>query len=120
MRQTRQVKLTALGKLKNWFSRRRETRTARRRLGELFDTPEILAGTSLKPRHGGRWIYLGHETDGGEVARIRFGILRHPRPYAFSRQSHKVIEYYTYDVLKQEIGRERGVNITRARGKDDD
>ena len=52
--------------------------------------------------------------------RLRFGIVRHPRPYGFSRQSHKVAEYYEYDVRARVLTREKGVNITRQQGKDAD
>jgi hypothetical protein len=49
---------------------------------------------------------------------VRFGIVRHPRPYAFSRQSHKVIEYYVYDVKTQTLGVVKGHNVTREGGED--
>ena len=49
---------------------------------------------------------------------IRFGILRHPRPYAFSRQAHEVIEYYSYDLSGPRIKVDEGVNLTRLRGQD--
>ena len=62
-------------------------------------------------------MYVGHELESGRIARIRFGILRHPRPYPFSRQSHKVIEYYTYHVPEGRLERQRGVNITRRNGR---
>ena len=52
------------------------------------------------------------------MARIWFGILRHPRPYRFSGQSHKVIEYYRYDLEKGRISVVEGHNVTRARGED--
>jgi len=52
--------------------------------------------------------------------RIRFGILRHPRPYPFSPQSHKVVEVYVYDLLAGRIEVERGSNVTRRRGEDAD
>ncbi|MBI4587096.1 MAG: hypothetical protein HY717_24050 [Planctomycetes bacterium] len=96
------------------------TRKARRLVDSLFQHPELLHGTSLKPRHRQRWIYLGHEVEGGEVSRVRFGLMRHPRPYAFSRQSHQVAEYYTYDVAAGKVIREGGVNITRRQGVDAD
>ena len=49
---------------------------------------------------------------------IRFGILRHPRPYAFSRQSHEVIEYYTWDLSIPLVKVEEGLNLTRLQGQD--
>ena len=95
-------------------------RQARRELAAVFADPAQLAGTSLKPRHGNRWVLAGVEAGAAGLERIRFGILRHPRPYAFSRQSHKVIEYYCYDVRSRRIERERGHNVTRERGSDAD
>ena len=65
-------------------------------------------------------LQIGQDVADGSVVRVRFGILRHPRPYAFSGQSHKVIEFYTYDVKARRVLRERGRNITRERGKDAD
>jgi hypothetical protein len=91
-----------------------------RLLAEAFSSPEILRGTSLEPRHRSRWILLDQEMRGERIVRIRFGILRHPRPYAFSRQSHKVIERYEYDVEARRITRLGGRNITRESGRDAD
>ncbi len=109
-----------LESLRRWRERRRRGRRARRLLDELFRRPDLLSGTSLRARHAGRWIHLGEEVEDGEISRIDFGILRHPRPYAFSRQSHKVIEYYTYHVREGRVERRQGVNVTRARGRDDE
>jgi len=104
--------------LRNWFRERRRAREARRLLNLAFRSPELLKKTSLKPRHRGRWILVNYEMEGGHVARIWFGILRHPRPYRFSRQSHQVIEYYLFDVLESRITVLRGINITRRQGRD--
>lgn len=156
--------------LRSWIEERRRDRAARRIVAELFRSPEILRGTSLEPRHAGRWILLGYEVGGagmtgdhlagggvtgndvtvkdatagevtvddatvddatvsevtagdataGEVSSVRFGILRHPRPYAFSRQSHKVIEEYLWEVGPRRLSRVRGHNVTRAAGRDAD
>ncbi len=108
-----------LQSLRAWRQQRRIHREASRLVEDLFRDPELLRGTSLKPHHAGRWVHLGHETDDeGRVTAVRFGILRHPRPYAFSRQAHKVIEHYTYFVKQRTLTRERGFNITRDRGLD--
>lgn len=68
---------------------------------------------------------MGYELEGGQIARRNshstareFGILRHPRPYVFSNQSHKVVEYYVYDVKESRIAVIEGHNLTRARGED--
>ena len=47
-----------------------------------------------------------------------FGIVRHPRPYAFSRQSHAVIEYWIWDRAAGTLEVEKGLNLTRRRGED--
>ena len=113
-------------RLKSWWNGRRRRQEHRREgqrlVTELFQSPDLLAGTSLKTRHASRWVYVSHalEENGDRLARIRFGILRHPRPYAFSQQSHKVIEYYVYHVLEERLEREKGLNITRQAGKDAD
>ena len=104
--------------LRQWLARKRRERDARRLLAKAFRSPEILRGTSLKARHGGRWVLLDFEAEGGRVSRIRFGILRHPRPYPFSGQSHKVLERYVYDVSAGRIARLGGRNLTRERGED--
>jgi hypothetical protein len=108
-------------RLHSWLDARRQRREAQGLLTELFRSPELLHGTSLKAHHASRWVYISHAlNDNAQVTRVRFGILRHPRPYAFSGQSHKVIEYYVYHVLEARLEREKGVNITRQAGKDAD
>ncbi len=57
-------------------------------------------------------------TTDGEILWVRFGILRHPRPYAFSRQSHNVLEYWLYDVREGCLRVEKGVNLTRLDDED--
>jgi len=95
-------------------------RAARKLVAGAFRSPDLLRGTSLQSRHASRWVLVDYEVRGETVSRIRFGILRHPRPYAFSRQSHKVIEYYLYDVDARRISRIEGRNITREAGRDAD
>ena len=96
----------------------RVNRRARKLLDAAFRSPDLLRGTSLAARHASRWVLLDVEAEGGDVVRIAFGILRHPRPYPFSRQSHLVIEHWAYDVRAGKIERTRGVNVTRSEGKD--
>lgn len=103
-----------------WFRRRRTFKEARRLLAAAFRDPQILRGTSLQPRHASRWVLLDADAEEGSVVRIRFGILRHPRPYPYSRQCHKVLEHYLYDVKAGRIERLGGLNLTRARGEDAD
>jgi hypothetical protein len=105
-------------RLREWLRRRRLERDARRRLDDLFRSPERLRGTSLAPRHLARCVILGFDEENGEILRVRFGLVRHPRPYPFSRQSHQVVEYYLYDLRTAEVRVEHGINLTRRAGED--
>ena len=108
-------------RLRRWLAdpRRREQKRARELVRSLFDQPGLLAGTSLRRDHRGRVLYLRHELgDDGAIARVTFGLIRHPRPYPFSRQFHEVLELWTFHVTERRVERERGVNLSRARGTD--
>lgn len=104
--------------IRTWLKRRRLEKKARRKLRDAFRDTGLLAGTSLQPHHSGRAVLIDFETLDGELQLIRFGILRHPRPYAFSKQSHEVIEYYRYDITEPRIKVEEGLNLTRLHGQD--
>lgn len=104
--------------LRNWIKRRRLEKKARKMLRDLFRDPALLAGTSLRPSHSSRCVFLDCEAHDEEITMVLFGILRHPRPYAFSPQAHEVIEYYSYDLASSRIQVEKGVNLTRLRGQD--
>lgn len=104
--------------IRAWLERKKLEKKARAKLRELFRDPDLLAGTSLRPSHSSRYVFLDCEAHDGEPAVIRFGILRHPRPYAFSRQAHEVIEYYSYDLSGPRIKVDEGLNLTRLRGQD--
>ena len=104
--------------LRAWMKRRRLEKKCRRVLRDLFRNPALLKGTSLRPAHSSRCVFLGCEDDNGRVSEILFGIMRHPRPYAFSRQAHEVIEYYRYDLARSRIEVEKGINLTRLQGQD--
>lgn len=116
------MKLPAL--LEAWRRRRRGKRrraAARRRLREVFSTPGRLEGTSLRPEHRARADLLDFDWDEefDRPVAVRFGILRHPRPHAFSRQFHEVIEYWEVDLLRETPPRRvKGVNLSRKRGGD--
>ena len=103
-----------------WFQRWRQGREARRILARIFSSPEVLETTSLKPHHRGRCVLLNYQCTRGQIRQICFGILRHPRPYPFSRQSHNVLEGYRYEVADGKLHRLKGYNLTRAREKDAD
>ena len=104
--------------LRSWLRRRRLEKEARGKLREAFRDAGLLAGTSLKPHHLSRSVLIDFEVPAGEIESIRFGILRHPRPYAFSKQSHEVIEYYRYDLKEPRIKVMKGLNLTRLHGED--
>jgi len=106
--------------LRAWLREHRLDARARRLIAGLFRDPALLAGTSLRPRHAARWVLIDREDEESKIVRVRFGIVRHPRPYAFSPQSHKVLERYVYDVRTRQLTREGGRNITRERGLDAD
>ncbi|HLU50256.1 MAG TPA: hypothetical protein VK116_19305 [Planctomycetota bacterium] len=99
-------------------SRRRLEKEARRLIDEIFLDPELLSGTSLRARHRARWIFVDLEEANDEIVLIRFAIVRHPRPYAFSPQHHEVLEVWRYEPRTRRLERERGLNITRERGLD--
>ena len=103
---------------RNWLNRRRRAREIRRVLDDAFHTPELLRSTSLRPGHRNRYVILDHDEEEGELRRIHFGIVRHPRPYAFSRQHHEVLEFYVYDVSAGRIQVVKGINLTREEGLD--
>ena len=63
-------------------------------------------------------MILEHRLDGDQVTWLRFSILRHPRPYSFSRQFHEVIEYYRYESPPPRVTREGSVNVSRQKGRD--
>jgi hypothetical protein len=57
------------------------------------------------------------ETD-GRLRGVWFTILRHPRPYAFSRQHHEVLELWRLDAVELRLERVEGANISRLKGGD--
>ena len=104
--------------LRDRRARRERTRRARRLLDDAIRSGEILRGTSLRRHHAARCVLIDCDDEDGEIVRVRFGIVRHPRPYAFSRQSHAVIEYWLWDRAAGTLEVEKGLNLTRRRGED--
>jgi hypothetical protein len=96
----------------------RRHRAARRALDLAFANPALLGPTSLRPDHKNRTVILSHDFDGDQLLRVHFRILRHPRPYAFSKQFHEVLETWTYDLPSHRLLRTASANLTRARGGD--
>ncbi|MEM7164905.1 MAG: hypothetical protein AAF581_05535 [Planctomycetota bacterium] len=101
-----------------WLARWRHWRQARRHIRDLFHEPALLAGTSLKPAHHGRVEVVDVQVDADQVTHIYFTILRHPRPYPFSRQFHAVVQKYCYDVAARQVRHERSLNVSRLKGRD--
>ena len=62
-----------------WRNRAR-TREARRLLSALFARPDLTRISSLRPDHRSRAVFLGFEAEEDAVSRIRFGLVRHPKP----------------------------------------
>ena len=106
--------------LRDWLQARRRRREILRRMDDAFRDSELLRGTSLRPRHGSRYVILDSVYKGDVLREIHFGIVRHPRPYSFSQQHHKVAELYIYDLENRVIRVIRGDNWTRRAGRDDD
>ncbi len=103
---------------KRWWNdpERRLRKRARRTLDELFTKhPEQLQGTSLRPKHRGRTQVLDVADDPN---RVFFGILRHPRPHAFSKQYHEVVEIWCYWVEEGRVERMKGDNLSVKKGGD--
>lgn len=63
-------------------------------------------------------MMVRHDVEAGRVARIFFTIIRHPRPYAFSKQIHEVLELWRLDVADGRLERVEGANLSRLRGSD--
>lgn len=107
-----------LAGLRSWWNdpHRRLRRRSRQELRRLFDQRrDLLRGTSLRPEHGSRVQLLDARDQPWEIL---FGIVRHPRPYVFSRQSHEVLEVWCYRVAGPQLERLSGHNLTVERGED--
>ena len=101
-----------------FWRRRALLREARRLMLSLFDDPQNLTGTSLRPKHRGRVDLHGVEVSGDTLVSLTFTILRHPRPYPFSHQYHKVVESYRYTLPDGPLERGRSLNLSRLEGRD--
>ena len=106
------MRVRFLERVRTFLRARRERREAERLLGELFARSDLAAISSLRPAHHARAVFLGCETAEGRVARIRFGLVRHPKPLRLPGVCHEVIEIYTYDVAAGSVTVERSRNLT--------
>lgn len=100
-------------RLRSFLRARRERREAERLLAALFARPDLGAISSLRPEHRARAVLLGCEAEGGRVARIRFGLVRHPKPLRLPGVCHEVIEIYVYDVAAGSVTVTGSRNLTR-------
>ncbi|MBL8841866.1 MAG: hypothetical protein JNL90_10105 [Planctomycetes bacterium] len=115
----RALRATVARLVERWRGWRRSVarrRAAERALDALFQDPRRLAGSSLRPDQRPRCQLLDLSA---APERIGFGIVRHPRPYPFSRQHHAVVELWCYEPASGRLERVRGVNLTRRAGEDD-
>ncbi len=107
---------------RSWWRRfwvlRRCVREARRHLQSLFDDPALLRGTSLRASHRGRVDLYGIELQNETLHAYTFTILRHPRPYPFSKQFHEVVESYRYELPSASLKRGRSLNLSRLKNRD--
>jgi len=110
------------GFLARFRARREEKRrekAARALLRDSLRDPRRLAGTSLRPDHASRVMVVRLETaPDGRLLGVLFTILRHPRPYAFSRQHHEVLELWRLDAAALRFERLEGANLSRLKGGD--
>ncbi|MGE4619739.1 MAG: hypothetical protein AAEJ04_08035 [Planctomycetota bacterium] len=104
--------------LRHWYYRWRLQRRARQSLLDLFQQPQRLKGTSLKPVHFGRCDVVEIDESAGVLRSITFEILRHPRPHPFSRQHHLVAERWSVQLPDGKPERCGSVNLSRLRGTD--
>ncbi len=102
-----------LERLRTFLRARRERREAERLLAALFARPDLGSISSLRPAHRARAVFLGYEAEGGNVARIAFGLVRHPKPLKVPGVCHEVIEIYIYDVAAGSVTVEGSHNLTR-------
>ncbi len=107
-----------LAQWQRWRRRRRHRQLAWRTLRDLFCHRSRLQGTSLRSSQGGRADLVEFKVVEEELVWLRFTILRHPRPYPFSRQFHEVMQLYHYEVSGQRLTHLRSLNLTRKHGRD--
>ncbi|MEE2882140.1 MAG: hypothetical protein VYD70_00275 [Planctomycetota bacterium] len=110
--------MSFLGSIRRWYRRWGLYRRARTILREIFQQPDRLQGTSLKPSHFGRCDIVEVDQSESEIRSITFQILRHPRPHPFSRQYHLVAERWKISLPEGKPERCGSVNLSRLRGRD--
>jgi hypothetical protein len=105
--------------LRRWWARRREERARRqagwRALEELFGgKPGVLKQGRLKPHHLNRVHLLEVDLDErGEVSRLLFGIVRHPKAHPLAPRGEEVLELLEYRPREETLEVTGGANLTR-------
>jgi len=107
-----------IARLCELWRRSRLGRRARAELRRILSDPSRLAGTSLRPAHAARADLVRFEAEGDVLRVLEFTILRHPRPYPFSRQHHLVAELWRIELPGGRPERLRGLNLSRLAGED--
>ncbi len=110
--------MTWFASIDQYFKDRKFRRQAKKKLLELFESEDLLQGTSLKPHHRGRCDIIELDTNGDVLTSFVFQILRHPRPHPFSKQHHLVAERWCYRVHEETLERAGSVNLSRLKGRD--
>ena len=107
--------------LADWWKRRKDARR-RRALGlealdRLFlERSELLPQGRLKRRHRNRCNLLEIDLDdGGEVERLLFGIIRHPKTHPLAPRGDEVLELLEYRPREGTLQVAGSRNLTRAR-----
>jgi len=100
---------------RSWRRRRALRRRAARELDALFrERIELLRAGRLRPHHRSRVHLL--EVDpapDGTPARIRFGIIRHPRPHPLAQRGEEVLEILEYRPAADTLRLLASRNLTR-------
>lgn len=80
----------------------------------MFLRRDLLEQARLAPRHRGRVVVLESDVvDPGEVTRVMFGIVRHPKAHPLAPRGEEVLEIIEYDVAAQVLKVVGGRNLTR-------
>lgn len=106
-------------RLTAWWERTRAVRQRRRagwrELEALFTSkPKVLEQGRLRPHHAGRVNLLETELDDeGNVTRLLFGIVRHPKPHPLAPRGDEVLELLEYRPQEERLEVAGSSNLSR-------